>query len=157
MSFVDIDNKVYIASEEACGCSIFKDVPTIHIFRSDIPKNNCKFVDNFLHTVPSEADKENNLWLDYIDGYRIPAHDLDRIADFVKRHISDKILIHCHAGRTRSAVVGLFVESWAFGYNPILALPVVYDCFYKQIGHLPNITLDPMTSIMEWWEKHKNG
>jgi hypothetical protein len=152
MSFVSIDNKIYTASEEACGCSMFKDYPTIHIFRSDIPKNNCKFVDSFLHASPSEADWHNNLCLDYIDGYRIPEHDLARIAVFAQRHRHEKILIHCHAGRTRSAVVGLFVESCAYGYSPIAAMYKVYNCFYKQTGHLPNITLDPMTSIMEWWE-----
>jgi len=155
LSLVCLDNQVFIGSGDICDLreeKSFGEMPTIHIFRDDKLDNNCIYVNGILAKGPYNENK--HFCLEYKDGYCIPDTDLNNLYRFIKSKA--QILVHCHAGRTRSAVIGLFAFMLLDKSDPISALEKVYRNFYTQLGYFPNITLDPMTSIMSWYENRKN-
>lgn len=144
---VTVGSDLIIGNAELCNRTAlgFDAYNIIHIWRDDKPENNCK-----CSKVLNNSNTTNHFFFNYKDGYDLFPDMLDTLAEFVNN--KRKILVHCHAGKTRSPTVAIFIYSVMNKVHPIDAMYVVYKEYYKQSKELPNMTMLPLEGIVSWFE-----
>ena len=140
---IKIREWLYVGNNQDCNESdIFGAV--IHIWRSDIPQNSCNF-------------KQHNLdfKFDYKDGESLST-ELDKLSEIIKnfKEKSQKMLIHCHAGLTRSPTVILFALSLIENTHPLNLLGEVYRKMWLH-EILANIVRTPLKDIIDYFESKR--
>jgi hypothetical protein len=111
---------------------------TIHIYRDDMPESSCNIRNNDI----------NNLAIEYKDGYEISVDLFMKVINFISFEWNS-ILIHCHAGQTRSSTIALIVIAYITRQSPLYYLSLLYTSYYNQIKLLPNVCVCPLTNIVE--------
>ena len=139
---IRIRDWLYIGNRQSCHRTEAKSC--IHIYRSDKPEHNCRFV---FHA--------NDMRLDYIDGHHIDRETLAGIHIFAENSISAgcPLLVHCSAGLTRGPTIGFFVLSVIEMRHPFDCLSDIYFPIYKG-GRFANITRDPFMDIVNYYENN---
>ena len=145
-AFVDFGIRVACSSREHCRLAPLNGYgKTIHIYRDDKPENSCKCAQE------NSVSDEKNLVFEYKDGYPIEKEKLQKVYEFIKGY-DGKVLVHCHAGKTRSPTLAWFVASVFNKVHPFSIFGYIFNTYYSQCNSAPNICLLPIDSIMEWWD-----
>jgi len=132
---------VYVSNRLGCSQEYNK---IIHIWRDDYLENNCQYVNN-----SNKVNDNKNLCINYKDGYELREEILQEIYNFVKD--SNNILVHCHAGKTRSPIIALFVFAIVNKKHPLSLLNYFYSTYYNTLGNLPNIIICPLEDIIKFY------
>ncbi|KKM21282.1 hypothetical protein LCGC14_1637020 [marine sediment metagenome] len=151
MRLAQITNWLYVSDRDICDVRRLDFDNVIHIWRNDHPDNSCHY------QIENQTGDGNNLIVDYKDGETLTEKTLSDIDEFIKdKSFKNKILVHCHAGMTRSPIIALFIFSMITGNHPLACIGTIYYNLWVQNNTLANICRTPLEDIIKWYERNGN-
>ena len=146
LKYADIRPWLSIGNREICTEEKFKQSACIHIYREDMPHYTCPF-----------ADHKEDYRFAYKDGEGLDNSSLQILKEEILGLVEscNHLIVHCHAGQTRSPLIGLFVLTIIENKHPFELLPDLYKNIWQGYHVMPNISLTPLIDIVNWFEQGK--